>query len=77
MNGTSSKKVRELAQLMTVPDMLAALGGSVSETPSTSGVRPEKDPGVSPSRTGSCGAGSLSFWIGWMVLRGGQHDHHL
>jgi predicted DNA-binding transcriptional regulator AlpA len=30
MSSTSSKKVRELAQLMTVPEMLAALGGSVS-----------------------------------------------
>jgi predicted DNA-binding transcriptional regulator AlpA len=30
MSSTSSNKVRELAQLMTVPEMLAALGGSVS-----------------------------------------------
>jgi predicted DNA-binding transcriptional regulator AlpA len=30
MSSTSSNKVRELAPLMTVPEMLAALGGSVS-----------------------------------------------
>jgi predicted DNA-binding transcriptional regulator AlpA len=30
MSSTSSNKVRELARLMTVPEMLAALGGSVS-----------------------------------------------
>ena len=30
VSGKSSDKVRELAQLMTVPEMLAALGGSVS-----------------------------------------------
>ena len=30
MSSTSSEKVRELAQLMTVPEMLVALGGSVS-----------------------------------------------
>jgi predicted DNA-binding transcriptional regulator AlpA len=30
MSSASSNKVRELAQLMTVPEMLAALGGSVS-----------------------------------------------
>ena len=30
MSSKASSKVRELAQLMTVPDMLAALGGSVS-----------------------------------------------
>jgi hypothetical protein len=30
MNSKSSSKVRELTQLMTVPEILAALGGSVS-----------------------------------------------
>jgi hypothetical protein len=30
MEKLSSNKARELAQLMTVPEMLAALGGSVS-----------------------------------------------
>jgi hypothetical protein len=30
MSSTSSNKVRKLAQLLTVPEMLAALGGSVS-----------------------------------------------
>jgi hypothetical protein len=30
MNHKSSKNVRELVQLMTVPEILAALGGSVS-----------------------------------------------
>jgi hypothetical protein len=30
MNSKSSGKVRELTQLMTVPEILAALGGSVS-----------------------------------------------
>jgi predicted DNA-binding transcriptional regulator AlpA len=30
MSSTSSNTARQLAQLMTVPEMLAALGGSVS-----------------------------------------------
>jgi hypothetical protein len=57
MSSKSSSTVRELAQLMTVPDMLAARWvGRCHETRSTSGDRPEKAPGALPFLTGSCGA---------------------
>jgi hypothetical protein len=56
MNSKSSGKVRELTQLMTVPDILAALAGPCHETPSTNGAKPGKGLAASPSRTGNCGA---------------------
>ena len=56
MSSTSSGKVRELAQLMTVPEILAALGGSVSRDTFYKWRQTGKGPLCFTLPNGNCGA---------------------
>ena len=65
MNSKSSGKVRELTQLMTVPEILAALGGSVSRDTFYKWRQTGKGPRCFPLPNGElrCAVADFSEWL--------------
>ena len=78
VSGKSPDKVRELTQLMTVPEILAALGGSVSRDTFYKWRQTGKGPRCFSLPNGELAVQTYpTSWTGWTALRGPRHEYYL